>query len=141
MKAVIDTDVFVSILVAPRGAGAWLMALWKERRFEIVISHALFEELAEVLQRPNVARFVDPQRKLALFRQLRHSAIWTSESIDASGALPDPDDDFLIAATQEADAGWLVTWDKTLLVVKMCQNVQIVTPDHFIAVVRNYNAA
>ena len=139
MKAVLDTNVFVSILIAPRGAGAWLMALWKDRQFDIVISHALFDELAEVLQRPKVARYVDNQRKLALFCRLQYDAIWTGDSIDASGALPDPEDEFLIAAALEAEAGWLVTWDKTLLAVKTFRLVQIVSPDHFIPVVRNFN--
>ncbi len=50
MRAVIDTNVFVSFLLSPRGAGAWLIAMWRDSRFEVVVSPALHEELVEVLE-------------------------------------------------------------------------------------------
>ena len=133
MKAVIDTNVFVSYLIAPRGAGAWLLALWNERKFELVISITQFEELVAVLNRSEPLLHVDPQRKLALFRRLRNDAVWVSGSLDASGSLPDPHDDFLIAAAQEASASWLVTWDKALLNKTTSRQIGIINPDQFIS--------
>jgi predicted nucleic acid-binding protein len=47
MRAVIDTSVYVSMLLSPRGSGAWLIALWGEGRYEIVISPELFAEMVE----------------------------------------------------------------------------------------------
>ena len=81
-----------------------MMALWKESRYEIVISAELFAEMVEVLSRPEISRRVDPHRKLALFRRLRQEAIWTTGIVDASGSLSDPEDDFLMSAALEAFA-------------------------------------
>ena len=111
------------------------MALWKERKYSLVISPELFEELVEVLKRPEIAHRIETQRKVALFRRLRYDAIWTGGSVDASGSMPDPNDDILIEAALEANAGWIVTWDKQLLEIKRSTHVQIVNPDQFISIV------
>jgi putative PIN family toxin of toxin-antitoxin system len=133
MRAVIDTSVYVSMLLSPRGSGAWLVALWGEDRYEIVVSPELFAEMVEVLNRPEIQGRVDAQRKLALFRRLRHDAIWTTGAVDARGALGDPADDFLVSAALEADAEFIVTWDNRLIQQKSCQGVQLVSPDQFIS--------
>ena len=135
MRAVIDTNVYVSMLLSPRGAGAWLMALWSERRFEIVISPELFAELVEVLNREDISPHVDGQRKLALFRRLRYDAIWTTGTVVASGELPDPGDDFLLSSALEAEAEFIVTWGASLLEHGSSQGIQILSPDQFISLI------
>jgi hypothetical protein len=135
MKAVLDTNVYVSMLLSPRGAGAWLMALWREQKFEIVFSSDLYDELIAVLNRPEIAPRIDLQRKIALLRRLRYDALWTSSTVDTSGMLPDPNDDFLLSAALEVDAAFIVTWDTTLLAVGNCRGVQIATPDQFISLI------
>ncbi len=135
MRAVIDTNVYVSMLLSQRGASAWLLALWSERRFEIVISPELFAELVEVLNRGDISSHVDRQRNLALFRRLRYDAIWTAGMVIASGELPDPGDDFLLSAALEAEAEFIVTWDASLLEHGSSQGIQIISPDHFISLI------
>jgi len=133
MRAVIDTSVYVSYLLSPRGAGAWLIALWRDQRFEIVISPLLREEIMEVLARPDIAEKVDNQRKFALLQRLRNDAHWTPGKLDAEGALADPTDDFLLSAALESEAQFIVTWDGRLLEQGNCRGVQILAPDQFIA--------
>jgi len=110
MKAVVDTSVFVSMLLSNRGAGAWLLALWKEQRFELIVSPALLDELIEVLGKPKIRARVDPQRSLALLHRLRDDAVWVEGSETATG-LKDPEDDFMPAAALESQADFIVTWD------------------------------
>lgn len=131
MNIVIDTNVYVSYLLSPRGAGAWLLALWSERKFEVFISPDLLAELVEVLNRPEVAFKVDSQRKLALIRRLRYDAFWVEGKIDAAGSLPDLEDDFpLISTALEAGAEYILTWDNKLLT-----SVRLLSPDQFIPLV------
>lgn len=137
MRAVIDTVVYVSYLFSHRGAGHWLMSLWRQRRFDVIISDDLHAELVEVLERPEAKpKIVDPQRRIALLRRLRQEAIWTPGLVDAAGATADPDDDMLASAALEADAEFIVTWDKELLNQASYQGVSFVTPDEFIAIVQ-----
>jgi len=135
VKAVVDTNVFVSYLLAPRGAGTWLLHLWSQQRFQIIISPQLHNELLEVLERPHIASHLDNGRKLALLRRLRQEAIWTEGTLEISGAMPDPGDDILIGAAREENADYIVTWDAILLAQRSYEGVQIITPDEFIAVV------
>jgi putative PIN family toxin of toxin-antitoxin system len=135
MRAVIDTSFYISMLLSPRGSGAWLMALWSEDRYELVISPELFAELVEVSNRPDVRARIDPQRKLALFRRLHQDAIWTIGEIEAKRILADPEDDFLMHAALEASAGFIVTWEAVLLAQQSCQGVRIISPDQFISLI------
>ena len=109
------------------------MALWSERKFEIIISPELFAELVEVLSRADISPHIDGQRKLALFRRLRYDAIWTAGRVVASGELPDPGDNFLLSAALEAEAEFIVTWDACLLEHGRSRGTQIISPDQLIS--------
>jgi len=138
MKAVVDTSVFVSTLLSNRGVGTWLMALWKERRFDVVVSPALLEELVEVLGKPKIRARLDPQRSLALLHRLRDDAIWVTGSEKATG-LNDPEDDFLLAAALESESAFIVTWEQRLLDQIACQGVRIINPDQFTSLIVRMN--
>jgi uncharacterized protein len=135
MKAVIDTNVFVSYLLSPRGTGAWLLALCSEDRFQLIMTPQLHNELIEVLKRPEIVKRVNEQRKLALLRRFRNDAIWMQGNLNTEGLLPDPGDDILMAASLEAEADFIVTWDIPLLDLGSCQGVRFITPDQFIFII------
>jgi len=130
MRAVIDTSVYVSMLLSSRGTGAWLMALWKEQRFENIVSPDLLDELVDVIDRPAIRRRLDPQRSLALLRRLRDDAVWVDGVMQVTG-LNDPQDNFLLSTALESQAELIVTWDQILLDQKSCQGVRIINPDQF----------
>jgi putative PIN family toxin of toxin-antitoxin system len=134
MRAVIDTSVFISTLLSPRGAGAWLLALWKEGRFEVVASPELLAELVEVTERPTIRTRLDPFRRLALLRRLQADATWTPGNTKLEESLRDPQDDFLLRAALESEASFIVTWDNLLLEQGVCQGVKIINPDQFISI-------
>jgi hypothetical protein len=136
MRVVVDTNVFVSYLLSPRGTTAWLLFLWRDGRFGIVISPTLFTELVGVLQRPHISGRVDIQRRFSLLRRLREEAIWTPGELDASGSTPDPKDDMLISAALETAAQYVVTWDVALLTQGKHNDVRLITPEEFITLVR-----
>ena len=136
MKAVIDTSVFVSYLLTQGSSAVWLLALWREQRFAVVTSDALRAELAEVLERPDIAPRVNPDRKLALVRRLRQDAVWTPGTLDVSGATADLGDEKLVSAALEAGAQFIVTWDGALLEQESYSGVRFVTPDEFVAHVK-----
>lgn len=136
MKAVIDTCVFVSYLLRPGSSDSWLLELWRERRFAVVMSDALRAELAEVLERPDITPRIDPDRRLALVRRLRQDAIWTPGTLDVAGAMQDSEDEKLVSAALEAGAEFVVTWDGLLLEQEGYSGVQFVTPDQFVSIVR-----
>ena len=133
MRAVLDTNVLVSLLLKSGGVGAWLLSSWAEGRYEVVISQAIFEELLEILDRPHIAPRIRSDRRLALLSRLRGRAIWTLGTLNIAGATPDSDDDMLVSAAMEGGATYIVTWDKALLNFGQYQDTRFVTPQEFIA--------
>jgi putative PIN family toxin of toxin-antitoxin system len=134
MNVVLDTSVYISMLLSGRGAGAWITALWNDKKFQVVISPAIFEELLDVTERPHIALKLDPQRKLALLRRLRQFVVWVDGSTDAVG-LDDPEDNILLSAALDGRCDFIVTWDKILLRQKMCHGVRIINPDQFLSLI------
>ena len=134
MRAVIDTSVFVSYLLSTRGSGAWLMSLWRDEHFDVVMSDDLLSEIVEVLGRPEAAARIEQTRKLALFSRLRHSAVWVEGTTDAHGATADPKDDMLVSAAIEAQAEVIVTWDKGLIEQRDYEGGKFLSPDEFVSI-------
>ena len=53
-KVLVDTNIWVSALINPFGLPAEIRRLWKEDRFDLLISQPLLVELVEVLNRPRI---------------------------------------------------------------------------------------
>lgn len=53
-RAVLDTNVFVSGLISPKGPPAGVLQALQSRRFTLVTSPPINEEIIEVLNRPYI---------------------------------------------------------------------------------------
>lgn len=135
MRVVVDTNVYVSYLLSPRGTTVWLLSLWRDGHFDVAISPSLFAELVGVLQRFHISERIDHRRRFSLLRRLRQEAVWTPGELDASGATPDPKDDMLISTALETGAQYVVTWDAALLSWVTRSDLRLVTPEELIALV------
>ena len=54
-KVVIDTNIWISALIAPSGVSAKLVDLWRKGKFRLIMSEQQMTELSEVLTRPRFA--------------------------------------------------------------------------------------
>jgi putative PIN family toxin of toxin-antitoxin system len=110
-RVVVDTNVWVSALLNPRGFPAQVLEALKQRRFIPILSPPLIEELREVLARPRLRRYgirdEDVEELIAL---LTDRAIW----VEPTGKLHlchDPDDDLILETALLGLAGAMVTRD------------------------------
>ncbi len=136
LRAVLDTNVLVSGLISPNGAPARLVRAWRERKFELVISPPILEELAEVLQRDKIRRYyehVDRDLARRYVAGLRRFATLVPGKVRVQGVCPDPGDDKFVAAALEAGADCIVSGNNHLLALKECQGVKILRPAEFLA--------
>jgi putative PIN family toxin of toxin-antitoxin system len=131
LRAVLDTNVLISGLIAPRGSPGRLLAAWREGRFDLVVSPALLAEARRALGYPKLARRVSPDDAEAFVGWLGRAAILME---DPSGPPPvrsgDPDDDFVIALAA-AGGAHLVSGDATLLA--LADRAPVVSPAEFVA--------
>jgi putative PIN family toxin of toxin-antitoxin system len=50
MRVVLDTNVVISAFLNPGGIPAQIFKLWRQERFEVVITEAILDEYIKVLQ-------------------------------------------------------------------------------------------
>lgn len=111
LRAVFDTNVYVSAFLSrnPTSPTQELIQRWKSGEFDLLVSDALIDELAEKLQHKGVSdsRIVE---FLALLGRLAH---WIEVPPEAVVTMipGDPDDDAILACAVLGKANYLVTYD------------------------------
>jgi putative PIN family toxin of toxin-antitoxin system len=112
LRAVIDTNVWVSALLNPRGHPALILGAIRKRRFVPILSQPLVEELIDVLGRP---RIVD-KYKLEPEEVAEYTALLVerAEIVSPPGDLHlcrDPRDDMVLETAIVGKASCLVSRD------------------------------
>jgi uncharacterized protein len=132
IRAVLDTNVLASGLLSTGGTPSLLLALWEARRYDLIISPPILDELELTLLKPYFQghyRFGQVERGI---RQLRSHALLTAITVDVQGIAAHVEDDLVIATAISASAGILVTGDHRLRAVDSYCGVSIRTPREFL---------
>ena len=114
MRAVLDPHVLVSAVISPAGPPGSILLAWSLGQFELVISPKLLDELADVLARPKLRRWVSQATASEYLDALAESATMIDDPPDPPKRSADPDDDYLLALLDAADAHYLVSGDPHL---------------------------
>lgn len=139
MRAVIDTNVWVSALLTPTGPPARVLAAYRAARFSLIISDPLVTELASVLTRPRIAvRYsVTLERVAALLALLQRDAI----QVPVHGIVRisrDPDDDAVIETAIRGEADVIVSrdddlkYDPAVAALLAVRGIRVHTVRHFL---------
>ncbi len=117
IRAVLDTNVFVTAVLTPAGPAAAVLEAWRSERFALLVSPAILDELARVLAYPKIARRHGWSRKeIRVFvRDLGDLAVQTPGRIELSVIREDPDDDRYLECAVEGLAEYIVSGDRHLL--------------------------
>jgi putative PIN family toxin of toxin-antitoxin system len=129
VRAVLDANVLVSAVLGSVGAPVSLRAEWKAGTFELVVSEALLAELAATLGRPKLRRRVPEPDAVDLVQLLRDRALVVPDPAEPAKRCADPDDDYLIALAEGANA-YLVSGDRHLLALR--DELPIASPREFL---------
>ncbi len=136
-RAVLDTNVFVSGLINPKGTPAAILRALRSKRFTLVSSPPINEEIIEVLNRPRIRdRYGWGDRIFDVSFILWEVAELVIDLPDVR-VCSDPDDDKFLAAAVGGRADYLVTGDVgDLLHLHKCKDVTIVSPREFASVLK-----
>ena len=139
LSAVFDSTILVSAFLTPHGLCDQLLALARRGAFDLYLSDDILAETQEVLlERERIRRrypYTDEQ-PIRFCHSVRHSFHLVKDPPPVSGVVRDPNDDMVIACALAAGVSYLVTRDPDLLTLKTYQDVQMITPKEFIALVR-----
>jgi len=130
VRAVLDSNVIISALLAPRGTPAKVLRAWLDGAFELVASDALLAELQRAMAYPKLRRRIEATEAQELIELLRREARMTNNPDDPpSTRSPDPDDDSLIALGAVAQAA-IVSGDGHLL--GLARELPVYSPAEFL---------
>jgi putative PIN family toxin of toxin-antitoxin system len=129
IRIVIDTNIFVRYLIRPSAAIKELLEVrWLSDQVQVVTAPELVAELTEVLQRPKILAYIQPQEAQIILETIRRKA----ELLPPLGTVPpytrDPKDDKFVACAIIGNAQYLVSVDEDILVLQQVGSVQMVTP-------------
>jgi uncharacterized protein len=133
MRVVLDTNILVSTLLVPGGHPAAIYRAWQEGYFTLLICVEQLDELRATLHKPSIAARIKPYKAGRLVNELKDLAesIGPLPRVERS---PDPTDDFLLALSEAGKADYLVTGDKSgLLVLDRHKVTQIISTSDFVA--------
>ena len=148
MRVVVDTGVLLKVVTGAGPGASPIYQAWRAGRFALLTSEMQLEELAGVMQRPEVRRRMRFAQGLPadgdhsgrwLLDLLRQTAVMVAPTARLA-LCRDEDDDYLLAMAASGQASYLVTVDKDLyddpiLVSKMWERyrVRVVMVADFVA--------
>ncbi len=131
MKVVLDTNVLLSGLMAPKGVPGRIVAAWIDAQFELVMSLAQVGEVARVLAYPKIRdRLCWDQERIESFIKQLHVRAEVIDLASTVAEVPrDPKDSPVLAPLVAAKADLLVTGDDDLLALRSRHPIE--TPTEF----------
>jgi putative PIN family toxin of toxin-antitoxin system len=133
LRAVVDPNVLVSAWVSPHGFPRRILDAAEDRRFEMVVSGRLLEELSDVLSRARMRRYGPAYLAEAHVRRAGRVGVRVEVEGEPERVVPDdPKDDYLVALARVSGADYLVSGDPHLAAAPPGEGtVPVLTPRQF----------
>ena len=134
IRAVLDTNVFISGGTIGAGPPSQIINHWKNQDFVMVVSPQLVTEYEEVLQRPSVMKYtgLSHQETSQYIQEVKDRAYITSGSLSLNVLKDDPDDNMVLACAEEGVATHLVTGNTKHFPFGNYKDIKIVSPREFL---------
>jgi len=130
MRVVIDPNVWVSAVINPYGTPARVVEAVADDAIVAVVTQHLLDELAAVLIRPKFRRWISVADAVAFVESLGGHADLRGDPGLPKVGVRDPNDDYLVALAEVADAV-IVTGDDDLLSAEIGPST--ITPAQLVA--------
>lgn len=139
MRVVLDTNVFVSALLAKSSLPDQLVGHWRRGEFALLSAALQLDELNYVTRYPKIRTRIKSAVAGRLMNDLRKIAVMV-DPLPAVDASRDPFDNYLLAIALGGDANYLVTGDKPdLLCLGQHEGTKIVSVRDFLSFARLMN--
>ena len=138
LTAVSDSTVLVSAFLTKGGVSAELLRYAREGVFLVFLSEDILTETQHTLAYPRIReRYNYTDADVADFlNRLRLAATLVTELPQMTVVTRDPNDDMVIATAARAQAAYIVTRDDDLLSLQQYEDITIISPEAFMAILR-----
>lgn len=135
MIVVLDANTLASMAVARLGGTlGTILALWRQARFEVVLSRHVLDELTRALDDPYFSRRLSASDVSRYLDFVRSATRVIPLTVLVQGVATHPEDDLVLSTALSGQADYLVTGDNQLLKLGSYQTVLILSPRDFLAV-------
>ena len=134
MRAIIDTNVFVSGIFWEGNFCSQIIDKWKNKKFELVSSTDILEEFVETLRNFKIQmsdEMIEEWRNLII-----ESSVIINPKIKLNVIKEDPDDNKFLEAGISGNADLIISQDKHLLKLKEYQGIKIVSPEEALLLIK-----
>jgi uncharacterized protein len=130
-KIIIDTNLWVSMAMGSRVVSEQILSIISSTNIEIFASTELLDELTETLVKPRLRPYLTNQRTQHLFDLiwLKTHLITVNTSVSVCR---DAKDNFILNLAIDANADYIITGDKDLLVLHPFGTIKIITIGDFL---------
>jgi len=134
LKAVIDTNLFISGIFAKKSLSAKLQDSWINQKFDLVTSLEIMKEVSRVLQYPRIKQNFKPKNETIkrFFRLVFRKAIITKDIYKTDIVENDPSDNKFLACALEGKADFVVSRDAHLRNIKQFHGIKIIDVKSFL---------
>ncbi len=140
MRVVLDANVLISGVISPRGNPARVLGLWKQERFDLIVSNPILEEVERVIHYPRIQeRYELPEKQVEHFLgSIAEESILVNPSEEVSVIERDATDNRYLECAVAGGASYIVTGDQHLLELEKYKRSVILNPTGFLAVLALY---
>lgn len=135
LRAVVDTNLFVSGLFGRDSVSAKLQDHWIKLDFILVTSIDIIREVNRVLHYPRIQERFNPKDETLkrFFRLIFRKAVITKDIYKTDRITDDPTDNKFLACALEGKADYIISRDPHLRNIKHFQGIQIIDATAFIS--------
>lgn len=139
LRAVIDTNLFISGLFARDALSAQLQNLWINQDFDLVTSLEIIKEISRVLTYPRIKERFNPKEEniRRFFRLIFRKAIISKDIYHTDKIVDDRTDNKFLACALEKKADYIISRDPHLRNLKHFHGIQIIDATTFIEKVKD----
>jgi len=111
MLVLLDSNVFFSALIAPRGVPGRIVDAWLEQRFELITCPQQINEIRQASRLPKFLPYFHPHDVGNLLNNIRRASVWEG-TLPRKHQAADPADSYLLDLMEAAQPDYAVTGDK-----------------------------
>jgi putative PIN family toxin of toxin-antitoxin system len=131
VKAVIDTNVFISAIIIKKSIPREIFNLFRKKKYELTISPLILAEIIKTLEKPKIKRYIKDQEPKDILAYLQEFAEFVSPEEKVS-ACRDRKDNIILECALAGKVDFIITGDNDLLILKTFHNIEIITPKLFL---------
>ncbi|MBI2934084.1 MAG: putative toxin-antitoxin system toxin component, PIN family [Chloroflexi bacterium] len=139
-RAVLDTSVVVSAVLSRGSTPHKVIRAWEKRKFELVTSPQILDELGRVLFYPKIKenKWMTDREARRLITSMADDSILAAGKLNLKVIEDDPADDKFVIAAIEKKADYVVSGDSHLKKLKTYRGVRVVSPSEFLQIIQQH---